>query len=148
MLNPENKLIYDILRSITGDDDIYKIVEAEEVLSKLPSEVSLSKVQLSAIIKDLKDRDYINVKYFTPDEYCLLTLKKSDEENPTVVEANKEVKEDNDKEKKERILYGKTEGQSIKSVKPGAIFFMAFLGAILGSGIVAAMVVILMKTVF
>jgi len=148
MLSPESKQIYDILRSLTGDDDVYKIIEADEVLEKLPQDIQFTKVQLSATIKDLKERDYINVKYFTPDEYCLLTLKRIEEAPVQPVfeaEAVTAVEEDS---KKERILYGTNEPKAVKSVNPGLIFLMAFLGALIGSGIVAVIVAILAKTVF
>ncbi|MCQ2603009.1 MAG: hypothetical protein MJ193_03665 [Clostridia bacterium] len=72
MLEGQSKVIYDVLKKLTGEDDVFKIIEAEEIIEKLP--VEMSKVQLASIIRDLKDRNYISVKYFTPDEYCLLTL--------------------------------------------------------------------------
>lgn len=79
MLNLECQTVYDIIRRIAEVDDVYKVVEADEIIAKLPQGLSLSKIQLSAIIRELKDRDYISVKYFTPDEYCLLVIKRIDE---------------------------------------------------------------------
>ena len=75
MLSLEEQSVYDALCAITGDNEVYKIVEADEIMEALPPAVKLTKVQLSQIIKDLKERDYIRVKYFTPEEYCLLTPK-------------------------------------------------------------------------
>ena len=102
MLNPDSKLVYDVLRSLVGDDDVYKIIEADEVLEKLPADKQFTKVQLSAIVRDLKDREYIGVKYFTPDEYCLLTYKRFDDAvaQPVVVATSKLASK---KEKAERF---------------------------------------------
>lgn len=79
MLNLECQTVYDVIRSIAGENDVYKIVEADEIIDRMPKEIALTKVQLSAIIRELKDREYITVKYFTPDEYCLLVIKRIDE---------------------------------------------------------------------
>ena len=67
MVDGEAKLVLDALRKLTGTDGIYKVIEAEEILELLP--VELTKLQLSSAIRDLRDREYIKVKYFTPDEY-------------------------------------------------------------------------------
>lgn len=145
MLNPDSKLIYDILRSITQGDDVYKIIEADEIFALLPEGKTFTKVQLSSIIRELKDRDYISVKYFTPDEYCLLTLSRFDE--APVVEATVVEAEIEPKEKAERIRYEKKAEKPAKSVKSGVVFLMAFLGALLGSAVVAAVAMVLQKFV-
>lgn len=145
MLNPESKQVLDILRQITGEEDIYKIVEADEIFEKLPQGQDLSKIQLSAIIKDLRDRDYLKVKYFTPDEYCLLTMKRAEEIQQIVEEvaavANKDILP------QERIPYDKGKGKDKKNatVKIGAVFMMAFFGSMLGSAIVTAIALIIQK---
>ena len=141
MLNQDSQLVYEALRSITGDDDVYKIIEADEVLERLPKDKQFTKVQLSSIVRDLKDRDYINVKYFTPDEYCLLTLKRFDDSAPQAVPAKAEAK----KEKAERVLYEQKTEKQVKPVKKGMVFFMAFLGGLLGSAIVAAAAILIVK---
>ena len=145
MLNPDSKLIYDILRSITQGDDVYKIIEADEIFALLPEGKTFTKVQLSSIIRELKDRDYISVKYFTPDEYCLLTLSRFDE--APVVEATVVEAEIEPKEKAERIRYEKKAEKPAKSVKSGVVFLRAFLGALLGSAVVAAVAMVLQKFV-
>ena len=147
MLNPDSKLIYDILRSITQGDDVYKIIEADEIFALLPEGKTFTKVQLSSIIRELKDRDYISVKYFTPDEYCLLTMSRFDETQPVVqaepiVEAVVEGKE-----KRERIRYEKAADKPAKSLKGGFVFLMAFLGALLGSAVITAVAIVLEKFV-
>lgn len=149
MLSPESKIVYDILRRLTGDDDIYKIIEADEVMDLLPQELQLTKVQLSAMIKDLKDRDYINVKYFTPDEYCLLTMKRMEEVAVVQTESGEEVQEGEDgstQQKGERISYDKNKGV-VKSIKPGMVFLMSLLGALLGSAIMGVIVIVVLKFV-
>lgn len=145
MLNADSQLVYDALRSITGDDDVYKIIEADEVLERLPKDKQFSKVQLSAIVRDLKDRDYINVKYFTPDEYCLLTLKRFDDAVQPAAPAKAETK----KEKSERVLYDKQSDKAVavKPMKKGIVFLMAFLGSFLGSAIVAAVAILIVHFV-
>ena len=147
MLNPDSKLIYDILRSITGDDDVYKIVEADEVVERLPEGKTFTKIQLSQIIRDLKDREYISVKYFTPDEYCLLTMKHYDESTP--VEATGDVQVAEVVEVKgERVRYEKKKAEQAGApVKKGIVFLMAFLGALLGSAVIAAVAIVLEKFV-
>ena len=68
MLGVESKTVYDILAEIAGDTEVYKIIDADEVLEKLPEGLALTKIQLSAIIRELKDLEYVDIKYFTPDE--------------------------------------------------------------------------------
>ena len=146
MLNADSQLIYDVLRSLTGDDDVYKIIEADEILERLPKDKQFTKVQLSAILRDLKDRDFINIKYSTPDEYCLLTLKRFDDSVQPAVPAKAETK----KEKQERVLYDKQQPEkavNVKPVKKGVVFLMAFLGSLLGSAIVAAVAIIVVHFV-
>lgn len=79
MLSLECQTVYDLIRQIAGEEEVYKIIEADEIIERLPSGLPLSKVQLSAIIRELKDREYILVKYFTPDEYCLSVIKRIEE---------------------------------------------------------------------
>lgn len=79
MLDSDKKAVMSVLRELTGQDDTYKVIEADEILERLPAEIDLDKQKLSVIIRDLRDREYLKVKYFTPDEYCLLTLKRTEE---------------------------------------------------------------------
>ncbi len=140
MLSLESQTVLDILRDLTGGDDVYKIIDADEILEKLPSVVKLTKIQLSQLIKDLKDREYINVKYFTPDEYCLLTLKRIEQKANT---SQAEVAPD----KRERELYGNVKQPKNKGVKSGIIFLMSLLGSLLGSSVVAAVATVIIKFV-
>ncbi len=143
MLSQECQTIYDILCEITGDSEVYKIVDADEITDRLPSDAMLSKVQLSQIIRDLKDREYVDIKYFTPDEYCLHIIKRIEPAEKAVT--GEEIKTPAEETKKERVLYGEKSGA--KGVKPGLVLFMSFLGGIIGSGFVAAVTAILLKFV-
>ena len=84
----EAKVVLEALRKLTGTNDIYKVIEADEIIAELPYQ--MTKLQLSATIRDLRDREYIKVKYFTPDEYCLLTVKTRED---NAVETTEEVRE-------------------------------------------------------
>lgn len=145
MLNIESRAIYDILCEITGNSEVYKIVDADEINDKLPQNITLTKVQLSQIIRDLKDREYVDIKYFTPDEYCLRIIKRIEpEENSS--ESDAEAKPDAVAEEvRERQLYGPQKNAG--GARPGLVLFMSFLGGVLGSGFVAAITAILLKFV-
>lgn len=151
MLSGECQSVYDALCEITGNSEVYKIVDADEITEKISPDLSLTKVQLSQIIRDLKDREYVDVKYFTPDEYCLRVIKRI-EEQPRVVQV---VSEDGEQlpveqqppQQKERELYGKKKEKEKGGVRHGLVFFMSFLGSLFGSGIVAAIAAVLVKFV-
>lgn len=102
----------------------------------------LSKVQLSAIIRELKDREYILVKYFTPDEYCLSVIKRI-EETPKAVAAPQSEEE----KPAERTLYQNkpTKVKAEKVASKGALFVMSLLGSLIGSAIVAIVTVLVIK---
>lgn len=134
MLDGDAKAVYEALKKLTGDDDVYKVVEAEEIMELLP--YAMSKLQLSSAIRDLKENDYVRVKYFTPDEYCLITLKRN--EQPVAVAY----------EEKEKAVESAPEQKPVVTVKTGKTFFGAFLGAFLGASIVVAIAMVLMKFVF
>lgn len=147
MLNLECQTVYDVIRSIAGENDVYKIVEADEIIDRMPKEIALTKVQLSAIIRELKDREYITVKYFTPDEYCLLVIKRIDEraklQQAEVVAPEQPVEEQKEKKGKKKSSddkLGKVAGK-------GVTFFEALLGSFIGSGIVAAITALIIKFV-
>ncbi len=136
MVDGQEKLVLDALRKLTGTDGIYKVIEAEEILELIPDE--LTKLQLSSIIRDLRDREYIKVKYFTPDEYCLLTVRVVEE----VAEYTEEVAE-------ATVVPSLVEvPQKQKKISSKAAFFTGFLGAFLGGALVMAIAIIIMKYVF
>ncbi len=141
MLSPESQTVYDILCAITGGSEVYKIVDADEITDKLPSAVSLNKVQLSQVIRDLKERELVDVKYFTPDEYCLHIIKRIAEAEPAREAEDGESAE----EKKERVPYGGKKKKEVAGIKRGMVFFMSFLGCLFGSGIVSAIAILVVK---
>lgn len=145
MLSLESQTVYDLIRQIAGEEDVYKIIEADEIIERLPAGLPLSKVQLSAIIRELKDREYILVKYFTPDEYCLSVLKRI-EEAPKVAVQPVQAE---DEQQTERTLYqNKTAKAKVeKTVGKGVLFAMSLFGSLIGSAIVAIAAVLLLKFV-
>lgn len=146
MLNIESKAIYDILSEITGNSEVYKIVDADEINDRLPENITLTKVQLSQIIRDLKDRDYVDIKYFTPDEYCLRIIKHIEQEESESGESESApVTAESDTDESGRQLYAPR--KSGGNARPGLVLFMSFLGGVLGSGFVAAITAILLKFV-
>ncbi len=155
MLSVECQSVYDALCDITGKSEVYKIVEADEITEKIPPALSFTKVQLSQIIRDLKDREYLDVKYFTPDEYCLRVIKRivpepsrGTPETPTAEDAEQMPAEQ--QPTKQRELYGEKNGKAKNEkggVRHGLVFFMSFLGGLFGSGIVAAITAVLVKFV-
>ena len=73
------KKVVAALIDIAGTDDVFKVVEADEILERMPADAALDKQALSVIIRDLKGMGYLEVKYFTPDEYCLLVSRRAQE---------------------------------------------------------------------
>ena len=135
MIDGEAKLVLDALKKLTEVDGVYKVIEAEEIIELLP--VSLTKLQLSSAIRDLRDREYIKVKYFTPDEYCLSTTR--------IIE---DVAEHADEVTAVATVAPQTAQVAQKPVSAKKAFVSAFLGALLGGGIVMAIAIILLKLVF
>ena len=97
----------------------------------------MTKLQLSSIIKDLRDREYIKVKYFKPEEYCLLTIKTVDEP----LEHTEEVTE-------ATIVSAPVKVEKTSAVSSKKAFWMGFLGAFLGGGTVMSIAIVLLKYVF
>lgn len=133
----EIRVVLEALRKLTGTDGTYKIIEAEEIIAELPYQ--MTKLQLSSIIRDLRDREYIKVKYFTPDEYCLLTANVKED---VVVYEGEETQE---------TTATPTVARAEKPAKPVSskkAFWMGFLGAFLGGGSIMAIAIILLELVF
>ncbi len=143
MLDAEKKEVMRVLRELTGQDDVYKVIEAEEILEKISPDTPLNKQQLSAIIRDLRDREYLQVKYFTPDEYCLLTMKHTEELAQLVEDVTVAAKEHvQEAEQAAQVPVTKVKVNKI------SVMIFAFLGGLLGGGIVTAIAVIVQKFLF
>jgi hypothetical protein len=132
----EIKSVLEALRKLTGTNDIYKVIEADEIIAELPYQ--MTKLQLSATIRDLRDRGLIKVKYFTPDEYCLLTVKTK--ETPVVQEKNDAPVE--------MVPVNQPTKERVKPISSRKMFWMAFLGAFLGGGLIMSIAIILLELVF
>lgn len=146
MLDSDKKAVMSVLRELTGQDDTYKVIEADEILERLPAEIDLDKQKLSVIIRDLRDREYLKVKYFTPDEYCLLTLKRTEELAQMVAEVTAIATKD-------RVIEPVVAEASDKAVKKKergklSVALYAFLGGLLGGGIVTIISVIIQALAF
>lgn len=128
------------LRELTGIDGVYKVIEADEILEKLPAGSRPDKQRLSTLIRDLRDMNYLEVKYLTPDEYCLLTSRRLDE---LIAPAEEKVRT----EQPATAVPAKREEPAAKErPKLGArLFLIAFSGSMLGGMIVAALAIILQK---
>lgn len=143
-MNAEARAVFEALRRIAGDDGVYKVIEAEEVLERLPAEMSSAgKQQLGTVIRQLRDDGFVKVKYFTPDEYCLLTVKKlEDEAEEAPADAAAPAS-------KSRVVATRTRSAEDRRQPkaPGrvSVFLMAFFGSALGGMIVTAIAIILQK---
>ena len=156
-MNAEARAVFEALRRIAGDDGVYKVIEAEEVLERLPAEMSSAgKQQLGTVIRQLRDDGFVKVKYFTPDEYCLLVENRQPEpETPTapaVTEERPAAEETAEKPaaaagKKEKPVPSASEESARKSGRIGVMLFAMF-GGMIGGGIVAAIAILLQKFLF
>ena len=158
-MNAENRTVFAILRDITGDDDVFKVVEADEILALLPADApAMNKQQLGAAIRELRDTEYVKVKYFTPDEYCLKTEKKElPPEAPAVAPepATPVVAEAEEKAvvavEAAAVSRASGRGRKAKEARPaGRLSSLLFgmIGAMIGGGVVTAIAIILQKFLF
>ncbi len=163
-MNAEARAVFEALRRIAGDDGVYKVIEAEEVLERLPAEMSSAgKQQLGTVIRQLRDDGFVKVKYFTPDEYCLLVENRQPEpetppapavteERPAAEETAEEPAAAAGKKEKPAAAAGKKEkpapSASEESARKGGrigVMLFAMFGGMIGGGIVAAIAILLQK---
>lgn len=90
MLDKQATSVLNIINSIS--DGSYKIVDADEIISKLGESEKASKIELVGIMRTLVDYELVKVKYSTLDEYCLAALPKA-----RIVEDKVRIGEDNAK---------------------------------------------------
>ena len=167
MLDSEKKNVCKALMELCGVDGTYKVIESSEIMDRMPG-VYMTKVELSTIIRDLKDRNYIHVKYFTPDEYCIEVLpiveKEFEQEKmqaiPPIValeqgqdidqeeskegDEQKEIQEENKSTDKTLLQHSNLKEKKLLE----KIFAVAICGAFIGGAIVAALAIVLQKFVF
>lgn len=143
MLTLECQTVYDAICSLAGEEEVYKVVEADEIFSRVPSGFSFDKVKLAAIIRELKDRGYILVKYFTPDEYCLAVVKRLEEHTeqaqpqPDIAPGVGQV----------AVPVAPQRQKSSSGASKVGAFFAALFGSIIGSAIVAVVTVLIVHFV-
>ena len=73
MLDERASALLEKINTLCSDGS-YKIVEADELLSALPSSLSSDAEALSQTLRYLAEHDYINIKYAEGDVYCLCPL--------------------------------------------------------------------------
>ncbi len=162
MLDNEKKIVCKALMELCGTDGMFKVVEAEEIMERMP-EVYMTKVQLSSIIRDLKERSFIKVKYFTPDEYCIQVLPIIEKEfeapkqdlPPILAMEQGEVPQVEEVDTKANVVSEATLVNPTKTESPVAskglvkkIFLAALLGSFLGGAVIAAIAIVIQKFVF
>ena len=160
MLDTEKKVVCRALIELCKTDGVFRVVEAEEIMNMMP-DVYLTKAQLSSIIRDLKERNYIRVKYFTPDEYCIQVLpiveKEFEEEKPAIlpIEALEQGQTDvvagehlDPVVETEATIVSTTKQPTTEKVPSkitAKVFLAALFGSMLGGGIIAAVAILLQK---
>ena len=160
MLDTEKKVVCRALIELCKTDGVFRVVEAEEIMNMMP-DVYLTKAQLSSIIRDLKERNYIRVKYFTPDEYCIQVLpiveKEFEEEKPAIlpIEALEQGQTDvvagehlDPVVETEATIVSTTKQPTTEKVPSKItvkVFLAALFGSMLGGGIIAAVAILLQK---
>ncbi len=157
MLSADRKAVLDALKEIAGEDGLYKVVDADEVIEKLPETQKMSLTELSSVIKDLRDREYIKVKYLTLDEYCLLVLKHEEElkqfvEEVAAATVGIETQAASTLQVPTKVKQQKASKapQSVDNAKPKTFrsFVAGFFGAFFGGGIVMLIGFLLQHFVF
>ena len=134
------------LVQLTGTGDTFKVLEADEILGRLPEGTVMDKQALGAVIRELRGTGYLDVKYLTPDEYCLLV-------SPRAEEALRPLREEEPRsadtpqtpvpQRNEETVRKKAREYDAKTAPK--LFAIAFAGSMLGGMIVAALAIILQK---
>ena len=75
MLDKRTALLLGQLNTICLDET-YKVIEIKELCSKMPSKLKVNSQSLLESIKHLVERNYISLKYFDEDVFCLSILPK------------------------------------------------------------------------
>lgn len=146
MLDKQLNAVLTILNDVS--DGAYKIIDADDIISKLSESDKCSKVEFAGIVRTLADNDYVKVKYSTVDEYCLSTLAKARAiERPEEHHGETALKEDD-------VFKGVAEGKKSKEIRFDSMSLRkmvrraAFYGALLGglfAGILGLVIGIFIK---
>ena len=145
-MQDNEKQVLAALVQLTGTGDTFKVLEADEILGRLPEGTVMDKQALGAVIRELRGTGYLDVKYLTPDEYCLLV-------SPRAEEALRPPREEEPKsadtpqmpvpQRNEETVRKKAREYDAKTAPK--LFAIAFAGSMLGGMIVAALAIILQK---
>ena len=144
------KKVVAALIDIAGTDDVFKVVEADEILEKLPAGTALDKQALSVIIRDLKGMGYLEVKYFTPDEYCLLVSRRAQELLAPAEEQSREEENAASPVLASSAPAAKPAPRREKAPKHAffGVLLAAFIGGIVGGAVVTIIAVLVQKLAF
>lgn len=137
-----HRMVAAALIALAGTDDVYKVVEADEILERLPADTSMDKQALSAVIRDLRGMGYLDVKYFTPDEYCLLVSPRAAELTAREEERAKEEPADPRPIMSAAAVKRERTGSGSSRI---SVFFAALSGSLIGGVIVAVIAILLQK---
>lgn len=152
MLDKQATSVLNIINSIS--DGSYKIIDADEIISKLGESEKASKLELVGIIRTLVDYELVKIKFSTVDEYCMASLPKARivEDKVRIGEDNAKIIEDTnptvpDVETKKVQQSTISAPKSVSSVDYGIIKKTvkksAFYGALLGGLVVGIISVII-----
>ncbi len=150
-MNTESRQVFEALQKLTENAEIFKVVEADEIIDMLPQGAStMTKQELYTIIRGLRDEEYVKVKYFTPDEYCIKINKELEIEEPPVAQVLVTPIEEVAESMTEMACPVASEENEIKTEngsKDSKIktMFYAMFGGIIGGAIVTAIAIIIIK---
>ena len=141
MLNERTAKVLDIIQDFCVEPDAFKVLDAEDILAKLPQEMPMTKTELSNAIKELKERELVKVKYFTLDEYVLSAsprakIEQEKRQEETKVEAA--IASGHMSQ-----VTGKEYGKKKKATPSKGSFLGAFLGSLLGGGVIMVIYILL-----
>ncbi len=75
MLDKKTSITLKVLNLIC-EDDVYKVVDYDNLISHFPKKVKCSKEMLEDSLNYLKAGQYIDIKYSQDDTYCLTVMPK------------------------------------------------------------------------
>ena len=159
MLSDFELNIYKALDELVGSEKKFKILETEDILNTTKKfDTNADIIKIPDVIKDFKDKDLIDLKYFTPEEFCLMLKKDLKEliaetnvykkvvestiENSPLEESNIHEKKKEKVIKKELNIDSKKE-ESTRQIKQNMTLLYSFLGSFFGA-IICGLVFVLL----
>lgn len=158
MLTNDELNLYKALYTLIGNEKNHKVLELEEIVQNVKEiDDSFDVEKIHDMISEFKNKDLIDLKYFTPDAFCLLTKK---DLNELITETNvlrraaemtseqPSTKTIKHKEKIKDILRVNIDTEEVKSEnattkKDKNYFFPALLGGLIGSVITGTIFIVL-----